>query len=597
MYIMPLKLKLKFMADNLQYAFSGPNFISEARVAGHINKERRRDERAAKKAEKEAKKAAKKNASTPDNNVPDTIREKIDEMTDKGIIIDMEAKPAAEETKPEEPKKTEEQIKAEAEAPVEEAGAEKLPEVASSEKKIEVFEPDVPQQEVAMSSIPRIEEETTAGNINMADIGVNFNLNEVDKAMNTPQPVVPQPAVVDNAVYPNPMMPVNPNAVARKAYEDAMRLQAMMQQQQCAGMQPVGFQQPNQPPMFIPPNGGFMMPDQMIQYAAAQQQQIHTNIGNEELMKNTSPSVVVTEPVIDIPDMVIEGEGKQAKIQPGILQKNMPKVENPKAEPFVSRFDNSEAIALYPVMGEIEALANSCNVDIAMSVIRDNLKNPIGFIDCNSHVNGIPVAQKHFIVDMGNIIDFRVKMFPDQQYSGIANIENLTPYFVYQENRNDKQKKRLNVDMFKSYFLGGEMNITDKPAYSKKYMDLHKVLDLRTLNTKGMRTEDRKFIQNLMVEHLENGFFTKWQRVNPNIRFGFIKAITQKNRTVTIGTFQMRQYRFNPACVPDPMVIEVDFNPDGTKTIRCPFNTPGVEAQFGTECSVKPIQTKEASQS
>ena len=398
-------------------------------------------------------------------------------------------------------KKAEQQRRAEAQAPEEEPGAERVETTNPTDNSVGATEAQA-SQESGTESV-----ETTANPINDAaksggmqriddddpnvmkfdDFGVTIDLR------NDPtSPVATSTPPVQNAMNGN-YYPFNPIAY----------------QAQVAGFNGTNGYMNNTPQ---PKNNGMHKVDQP---------------------KKPKQIVVKAEPDnvnVSIPDITdgMDVYPYTPPKEPEVIASKIDKPDTAPVEPPVPLFDNTMFFEKYNFLKDIERIALENNMQIRI------IERPVTkFLDvyvCSP--NGTAISNKGFAIDMGNVIDHRKKIFPGIQhfYEGCQ----AYPLFIPSGNTKDGKKAPnvLNVDLIKGLIVGGNDYPDIKQGmYTEDFRELNKYVALITIPTKDITPQNRKAIQNRLIALYKHGVFNTMCKRDRGSRF----IITNYNKDN--GTF------------------------------------------------------------
>ena len=431
---------------------------------------------------------------TNQNDKDHAIVEKNPEIKKEEQSNNTEVKSSTEEKKP----KTEQQINAEAEAPIEQAGAEQI--------KAEGVVQELP---IANMNTPVHIAEPTPGVLNMD--GVCINTKDVMQPVNhqsaiqqqtqhTVQPMF-NPIVIPSNDIPAPTQanPINPAFTA-------------------AGnpMMPGGFN--------LNPIPGMDTYNQHLSNIHPQAGVGHHKIDNPQPAKPPKPPKASQDKVdmTGMPNLmngmeVQKFESFDARTH-GILEENVSK--EVEKVPLKSVFPtNADLYKDHPYLAEVEQVALDNGYQIGFAV------RPNGLIDCNiANAEGQYINTKGFMIDPGLIIDRRKKVFPGLKafYEG----ENAYPLFINSNTKDKdggkKDKKSANVfneELIKTLIVGGNEAITAKGMYTEDFRNLNAIVALITIPTDKNGPADRKYIQNRLIDIYKSGVFNEALAINPNARF------------------------------------------------------------------------------
>lgn len=434
--------------------------------------------------------------------------------------------------------KTEQQINAEAQAPEEPVGAERISAEVMAEG----------GADAAMSGNVRIEDPQPG---KLEFMGASIDLNKMGGEYPTSggnifhQPVNP-------AAIPNPIQQLELNPMA--------------------GMNTYG-NFINQQGSFNPavPIGNPMMP--MINPAVQMQPPIpghgHHKIDNPVKPKPTKPPKSEPEN-IDISGMpnpstgmeVVENKKIDVRTYGGLVTDKIPQATDPI--PVMNRFEenNKNFYHDYPYLAEVEKVALDNGYQIGFVVRRDT-----NLIECHVYTNeGVLIPGKGFTIDPGMIIDRRKKIFPtiDQFYEGM----NAYPLFVNNPNNKDDGKKAgnvLNIEVLTALIIGGDTAVDTRGMYSEDFRNLNKFVALITIPTDKIQAADRKYIQNRLVDLYKSGVFTDALATVPGSRFR-VAEYNKGSSTILLDTAGVPA-NFGGQYIPNERV-QLKVTKDKCKTLR-----------------------------
>ena len=189
---------------------------------------------------------------------------------------------------------------------------------------------------------------------------------------------------------------------------------------------------------------------------------------------------------------------------------------------------NKPIIDSYPFMREIEeiALENGYQIEFRF---HDNIGAISAAVyDANSMTL---IDGKGFVIDLGNIIDRRKKVF-----LGFHTIfERLPAYHAF--GKPDKNGvSKLNKEFFKTIIVGGNAAAANvKPMYSPEFTDLNAHVALITMTKLNLHPDDRRYLQGRLVDVLNAGIFGEVRHVDPLTRFR-IAEFDKKTKTIILDS-------------------------------------------------------------
>ena len=195
----------------------------------------------------------------------------------------------------------------------------------------------------------------------------------------------------------------------------------------------------------------------------------------------------------------------------------------------ISKFkSNKPIIDNYPFVREIEEIALEHGYQIEFR-FHDN----IGAISAAVYdANMTLIDGKGFVIDLGNIIDRRKKVF-----LGFHTIfERLPAYHAF--GKPDKQHgvSKLNKEFFKTIIVGGNAAAANvKPMYSPEFTDLNAHVALITMTKLNLHPDDRRYLQGRLVDVLNAGIFGEVRHADPLTRFR-IARFDKKTKTIILDS-------------------------------------------------------------
>ena len=189
---------------------------------------------------------------------------------------------------------------------------------------------------------------------------------------------------------------------------------------------------------------------------------------------------------------------------------------------------NKPIIDNYPFMREIEeiALENGYQIEFRF---HDNIGAISAAVyDANSMTL---IDGKGFVIDLGNIIDRRKKVF-----LGFHTIfERLPAYHAF--SKPDKNGvSKLNKEFFKTIIVGGNAAAANiKPMYSPEFTDLNAHVALITMTKLNLHPDDRRYLQGRLVDVLNAGIFGEVRHADPLTRFR-IAEFDKKTKTIILDS-------------------------------------------------------------
>lgn len=257
---------------------------------------------------------------------------------------------------------------------------------------------------------------------------------------------------------------------------------------------------------------------------------------------------------------------------PDLIQKDVPHIADTPSD---QMYDNSAIIATVPYMGDIQTIALKHHIQLKMEVLgyTMNPSIPTGMILCYAFNDGANTFNeyKSFTIDPGEIIDRRPKLFKGIVINGF---EDMQAYPIYLTDKENKNKNVFNAELFEKIFTGGIGMLSDQGMYSPQYRALNKFVDLATMPTRLMNGERRKAVQDRLMKAMKAGVFEKaLKEYSPNSRFEFKEDSYNKDRGFFILTNFNVPIGFNgPVMSTNP--IEITF---GSQVFIHSPNNPPVE--------------------
>ena len=402
--------------------------------------------------------------------------------------------------------KTEQQINAEAEAPVEHAGAEQI----KAESTVQTVSD-------ANMVAPNHIMEPQAGVLNMN--GICINTKDVMQPVNVP----PQQQVMHN-IPPmfNNVIPQQSGHVNQQVFNPANGTHIPSQIQN-----PIPTFAGTGGPMI--PNGGFHI--NPVPGMDTYNQHLnntppvgvgHHKVDNPPQAKPQKPPKATQDNVdmTGMPDLkngmeVQKFEKIDARTH-GVLEDKISKeVERVSLK---SVFATNEALYHdYPYLAEVEKVALDNGYQISF-VVRPNT----GLIDCNvANADGQYIDTKGFVIDPGLIIDRRKKVFPGLQY--FYEGANAYPLFINSNVKDGKKDKKsaniFNEELIKTLIIGGNDAVPARGMYTEDFRNLNAIVALITIPTDKNGPSDRTYIQNRLIDLYKSGVFNEALAINPNARF------------------------------------------------------------------------------
>lgn len=443
--------------------------------------------------------------------------------------------------------KTEQQINAEAEAPEEPAGSEKINTTAEAA----VEEP----VEAAMGGNVRVED--TPPNIMDLGCGVVIDLDKMCGNTSTPSNPFDQVSTQHpiNPVADMMQFQVNPIA-SMDTYGN------LINNQQNVNPVPVQYPQQMQNPInpIATPNT-IIPPAPPVGYG-------HHKVDMPVPPKpqkgpKSKPDTVDMEGMPDITDgMEITDFKKFDARTVGVVEDKVSMDVEPIPPTSIFKNNNEVLYHDYPYLAEIEKLALEKGYQIGYA----HRKNT-NLVECHIYSNdGTPINEKGFVIDPGMIIDRRKKIFAGITpfYEGC----NAYPLFINSgDNKNGKKSGNvLNVDILTGLIVGGNRTVDGvRGMYSEDFRNLNKFVALITIPTDKNSPADRKYIQNRLVELYKNGVFSEALATAPGARFRVIEY-NKNSGAILLDTAGVTNY-FGGQYIPNER-IQLKITKDKCKVLR-----------------------------
>ena len=354
--------------------------------------------------------------------------------------------------------KTEEQVNAEKEAPVEEAGAEK----------INVETEASPIGEAAMK-------DPTADDPHKK-VDIVFDFNKMSGSV-VPDPI-PQapPQVQPQQQYGHPMS---------SPFVQQMANNFAAQMHPGQGRHKVDVQEPPKPPV-----------------QKAEPDNVQVDLSNMTPLEVNPP-----KPPKEWPEVVAQPVPQAEHVKTELE----PKFDNSQITSSLRYMADIEKVALnlgYQVQ-MVQRTGPDGNPDgmIAVYTYMDGSPNPI--------------MQKAFTIDTGVIIDRRAKMFPVTLNYGYEKFQ-AYPVLVPVPDSKGKKKNMFNQKLFEDFFRGGIQMLDEKDGmFTPDYRELNENVSLITMPTAHMNGEIRRTIRDRLLAAMKAGVFEQAKRIEPNSRFRF----------------------------------------------------------------------------
>lgn len=430
------------------------------------------------------KKEKKKDKKNKNKKAEENTKNDTDNVTVSEVESEAKETHAENVDKPNNTPRTEQQMNAEAEAPVERAGAEVISADIDAEQSVNAN----------MGSNVHIPD-NEPGVLNFESFGIKIDTNmtgessPVPTGFTIPQPSpIQQPNTVPNRFNPifnsagNPMMGAN---FIMNPMPGMDTYGQMLNQQQVVPPVGLGRHKVDNPVPVKPPKGPKSKPD--------------------EIDMEGMPNLVNGMDVEYFPKMDIRNYG--------VLEDKVPKeVEKVPMESIFPK--NKELYKNYNYLQDVEKVALDNGYQIGFAV------RPTGLIDCIvCNEKGEPIPNKGFVIDPGFIIDHRKKVFAGlyQYYEG----QNAYPLFVNGLVVDGKKSPNtFNEELIKGLIVGGNDTVNNmKGMYTEDFRNLNTVVALITIPTHEIGPADRKYIQSRLVDLYKGGVFSDILATDPNSRF------------------------------------------------------------------------------
>lgn len=173
-------------------------------------------------------------------------------------------------------------------------------------------------------------------------------------------------------------------------------------------------------------------------------------IKDDELSKKVTPSFINSDNIVENPEVV------------SIIDPPTESIKN--VQPGVSI--NQPIIDKYNWLSSVEKIAN--HLGFIIKINQDG-----NYLIVNTFKNNLFISPKSFRINLGTIIDDRIKIVP----RGDSLPEDQELYVLFNNNE-------LNVELLKNLFLGGRESLT-RSSYPRKVYELNKIIDLSTLKIYG----------------------------------------------------------------------------------------------------------------
>ena len=337
------------------------------------------------------------------------------------------------------------------------------------------------------------------------------------------------------------------------------------------------YQQPSQPQQ-IPPE---FIQNPMLYYQYLQRQQMMgqqpsapPGAGRHKVDNPPAPKVPVQKAEADNVQMDGLNMVHAADVVPPPPPKQWPvavstPLANPvpeQAQPIEAKFDNKDIARKYKYIGEIEKIALDSGHQVQFIMRAGPDGNPDGLITVVTYLNGNPhpIPQMGFTIDTGMIIDKRPKMFPVVVPYGF---ENYPCYQINIPDPNKKDKFMFNSSVFEDLFKGGvQMLEKHRTMYTDNFRILNTHVAMITMPTQHMNRDTRKAVQNRLMKAMEAGVFDQAKKDDPASRFIFT-SYDKKTGSFVLSNVGVPVAYDGPVCSSIP--IEIHFMPDNqTKIVK-----------------------------
>lgn len=507
------------------------------REMANSKKEQRRVNRAAGKN--------KNNGTDTDSNNTGTNPNPVQTDKKKNTTAQTEKKNNKSKATPATEPKSEQQINAEAQAPEESIGAEKITVDTAVEDTVDA----------AMNGNVHIEDQPSG---KLEFMGASIDINKMNgeqpaAAGNIFQQTAPNPVTnpVSGTTAHNPIQQFDLNPIAgMNTYGNFINQQGSFNPAVPIGTPVIPVADPSQ--MWHPPVGHG-----------------HHKVDNPAKPKSAKPPKSEPEKV-DISGMpnpadgmeVIENKKIDVRTYGGLVTDKIPQEVDPV--PAVNLFEENNKIFYhdYPYLVEIEKVALDNGYQIGFAIRRDT-----NLIECHIYTNeGVPIPGKGFTIDPGMIIDRRKKIFPAiaQFYEGM----NAYPLFINNPNTKDDGKKAgniLNVEVLTALIVGGNSAVDVRGMYTEDFRNLNKFVALITIPTEKGSAADRKYIQNRLVDLYKSGVFYDALATVPGSRFR-VAEYNKSSGTILLDTAGVPA-NFGAPYIPNER-IQLKITKDKCKTLR-----------------------------
>lgn len=198
----------------------------------------------------------------------------------------------------------------------------------------------------------------------------------------------------------------------------------------------------------------------------------------------------------------------------------IPAAEKSEGVPFTNAYDNTAMKEQYPLLAEIEAIANSHNESVHFYpfYVQNGQKSDIVVVDTYS-ADQIQLLHKQFLIDNGKVIDGRTKIFTAYPFEGQPDYD---PYVKGKEG----SKPEINKALFDQIFTGGTMAISKmRTMHNKDRIAMN--MDVAMITCPNLKDSDTKGkLIKLIGEMRKAHVFDEARICCPNSRWVFDKNAT-----------------------------------------------------------------------
>ena len=175
-------------------------------------------------------------------------------------------------------------------------------------------------------------------------------------------------------------------------------------------------------------------------------------VKEDELSKKVTPSFINTNNIVETPEVV------------SVIDPPVETIQNVQQQTLVSI--NQPIIDKYNWLSNVEKIAN--DLGFIIKINQDG-----NYLVVNTFKNNVFISPKSFRINLGTIIDDRIKIVP----RGDRLPEDQELYVLFNNNE-------LNVELLRNLFLGGRESLI-RSSYPRKVYELNKIIDLSTLKIYG----------------------------------------------------------------------------------------------------------------